>query len=159
MACPATDEISTYCREWRKEISARLPPCAHFSPLLTNADYRARINFPATMKKNMSDQYSESGFWEKLKNFAKAAGKEVIQKALWLYYAAQRPDTPVWAKTAIYGALAYFVMPFDAVPDVLPLVGYTDDLGVLASALAAVTLYINDDVKREADAQMATWFD
>ena len=48
--------------------------------------------------------YSDSSFWDKLKHFALSAGKEVIEKALWLYYAAQRPETPKWAKTAIYGA-------------------------------------------------------
>ena len=51
-------------------------------------------------------EYSDSGFWDKVKKFARTAGKEVIEKALWLYYAAQRPETPKWAKTAIYGALA-----------------------------------------------------
>jgi uncharacterized membrane protein YkvA (DUF1232 family) len=106
----------------------------------------------------MKIDYSDSSFWDKVKTFARAAGKEVIQKALWLYYAAQRPETPAWARTAIYGALAYFIMPFDAIPDIAPLVGYTDDLGVLASALAAVSLYIDDDVKAQADARMASWF-
>ena len=49
-------------------------------------------------------EYSDSSFWDKVKKFALTAGKEVIEKALWLYYAAQRPETPKWAKTAIYGA-------------------------------------------------------
>ena len=58
----------------------------------------------------------------------------MIEKALWLYYAAQQPNTPVWAKTLIYGALAYFVLPFDAIPDVLLGLGFTDDMAVLLAA-------------------------
>ena len=81
-------------------------------------------------------EYSDSSFWDKVKKFALTAGKEVIEKALWLYYAAQRPETPKWAKTAIYGALAYFISPIDAIPDITPLVGFTDDLGALAAAIA-----------------------
>lgn len=106
----------------------------------------------------MSEQFDDGGFWEKVKNFAKAAGKEVIEKSLWLYYAAQQPGTPMWAKTVIYGALAYFVLPVDAIPDPVPVVGYTDDLGALAAALGTVAIYVTDDVKRLAAEKMTTWF-
>ena len=71
-----------------------------------------------------ADEHSDSGCWEKLKKYAKKAGRGVIEKALWLYYAAQEPATPIWARTAIYGALAYFLSPIDAIPDVSPIVGY-----------------------------------
>ncbi len=59
---------------------------------------------------------------------AGAAGKEVIRKALQLYYAMKRPDCPAWAKAVIIGALAYFIVPTDALPDFIPAIGYTDDL-------------------------------
>ncbi|WP_226684835.1 YkvA family protein [Shewanella indica] len=104
------------------------------------------------------EQYSDSGFWAKLKDYAKQAGREVVQKALWLYYAAQRPDTPKWAKAAIFGALAYFITPLDAIPDLTPLVGFSDDLGALAAALAMVSFYVNAEVKQEADQTLKRWF-
>ena len=103
-------------------------------------------------------EYSDSGFWDKVKKFARTAGKEVIEKALWLYYAAQRPETPKWAKTAIYGALAYFISPIDAIPDITPLVGFTDDLGALAAAIAMTSAYINEDVKAKASQKLLHWF-
>lgn len=107
----------------------------------------------------MSDtKYTEPSFWEKIKNFAKQAGLEVIEKALWLYFAAQRPETPVWAKTIIYSALAYFISPVDTIPDITPLIGYSDDVGILAAAIAAVSLYITDDVKEETSKKLKTWF-
>ena len=104
-------------------------------------------------------EYSEAGFLDKLVKYARIAGQEVIEKALQLYYAAEDPNTPAWAKTVIYGALGYLIFPLDALPDMTPLVGYADDLGVLAAAIATVALYISDDVKRQAAQKLHDWFD
>ncbi len=108
---------------------------------------------------DVNKEYSDSSFWSKVKQFAKAAGKEVIEKALWLYYAAKGPQTPAWAKAIIYGALAYFIMPLDAIPDTIPVVGFTDDLGALAAAVASVSMYIDEDVKKEAAKKLKDWFE
>jgi uncharacterized membrane protein YkvA (DUF1232 family) len=102
--------------------------------------------------------YSESSFWEKLKSFAVTAGKDVVEKALLLYYAAQEENAPAWAKATIAGALGYFIVPLDAVADLTPAIGYTDDLGVLALAIAAVATYINDDVRSKARDKIQDWF-
>lgn len=103
-------------------------------------------------------EYSDKGFWDKMARFAKQAGREVVEKSLCLYYAAQRPETPKWAKTVIYGALAYFISPLDAIPDITPMVGYADDLGALAAALSMVAVYINDEVKAKAALKLKEWF-
>jgi uncharacterized membrane protein YkvA (DUF1232 family) len=107
----------------------------------------------------MSEDFDEKSFWDKVSGYARLAGREVIEKSLWLYYAAQSPRTPKWAKSVIYGALAYFVLPVDAIPDLIPLVGFTDDLGALAAAVASVAMYIDDDVKEKTRLKMAVWFD
>lgn len=106
----------------------------------------------------MAEAFDDGSFWNKIKQFALKAGKEVIEKALWLYYAAQQPNTPAWAKTVIYGALAYFVLPVDAVPDAIPVAGFTDDLGALAAALGTVSMYVTDQVKTMAADKMKEWF-
>lgn len=103
-------------------------------------------------------EFSNDGFWDKSVKYAKIAGQEVIEKALWLYYAAQSPQTPAWAKTTIYAALGYFIFPVDAIPDVVPVVGYADDLGVLTAAVAAVTMDITDEVKVQAKQKLKEWF-
>ena len=105
-----------------------------------------------------TEAYSEQSFWHKVKGYALKAGSEVIGRALLLYYAAQRPDTPVWAKSTIYGALGYFISMADAVPDITPIVGYTDDLGVLALAIATIAAYIDDGVREKAEAKTKQWF-
>jgi uncharacterized membrane protein YkvA (DUF1232 family) len=109
-------------------------------------------------KQGFEKDYSDNGFWDKVITFAKTAGREVIEKSLWLYYAAQNPKTPAWAKTIIYGALGYFIFPLDAIPDPTPVVGYTDDLGVLAAAVAAVAMYITQEVKALAAQKLNDWF-
>lgn len=55
-------------------------------------------------------------------------------------------------------ALAYFITPLDAIPDLTPLVGFSDDLGALAAALTMVSLYVNAEVKQEADQTLKRWF-
>ena len=67
-----------------------------------------------------------------------------------LYYTWDDDDTPTWAKATIVGALGYFISPIDAVPDILPVVGYSDDLAVLVGALAAVASSIKASHKKAA---------
>jgi len=102
--------------------------------------------------------YSEQGFWEKLRRYAKIAGMEVVEKALLLFYAAQEEKAPAWAKGTIAAALGYFIVPLDAVADLTPAVGYADDLGVLVLAIAAVSRYINDDVRAKTANRLRAWF-
>ncbi|WP_342365739.1 YkvA family protein [Vibrio sp. S11_S32] len=91
-------------------------------------------------------------------NLAKAAGENVLGTALKLYYSAQDPSTPIWAKSAIYGALGYFISPIDAIPDITPFVGYSDDLGVLVAATAAVVAYIKQEHSDKAENKLKQWF-
>ncbi len=104
------------------------------------------------------EAYSEQGFKDKLKRYAKTAGREVVEKSLLLYYAMQEEKAPAWAKATIAGALGYFIVPLDAIADLTPAVGYADDLGVLVLAVAAVAAYINDDVKQKTADKMHSWF-
>lgn len=121
--------------------------------------FLARKEFAVSDKKRgFEKEYSDAKFWEKVVAYARNAGKEVIEKALWLYFSAQNPKAPAWAKSVVYGALGYFIFPLDAIPDLTPLAGYTDDLGVLAAALATVALYVNDEVKARAAEKMKGWF-
>jgi len=105
-----------------------------------------------------SKEYSEEKFWDKVKRYAIKAGKVVILKALTMYYTMQDKDTPLWAKSVIVGALGYFICPLDAIPDVTPVVGYSDDLGVLAAAMATVSVYIKSEHRQKAEDTWKGWF-
>ena len=106
----------------------------------------------------MTREYSEDKFWKKLSKYAKAAGREVVDKVLQMHYAAQDPATPVWAKSVIYGALGYFIFPLDAIPDFSPGVGYVDDLSTLAAAFATVAMYITPEYQEKTSAKVKQWF-
>lgn len=109
------------------------------------------------MNEKHAGRYSEASFWEKAKGSLKSAGHEVLEKALWLFYALQKGSTPAWAKAAIIGALGYFISPIDAIPDFVPIVGFTDDLGVLVAAVGAVAAHIDGEVKSRAAKKLADW--
>ncbi len=103
--------------------------------------------------------YSEDSFWVKVKSFAVKAGRNVIGNALTLYYCMKDKDTPVWAKSVIVGALGYFISPLDAIPDIIPMIGFSDDLSVLAAALATVAVHIKEAHKIQARNALDGFFD
>ena len=103
-------------------------------------------------------RYSDKSFWRKVQRFAGAAGKEVISKALLLYYCYSDPDTPKWVKGVILGALGYFIAPIDAIPDAIPVVGFADDLGALAAAAAVVAAHLKKAHGDAAKKKLAAWF-
>lgn len=107
----------------------------------------------------LDKNYSDESFWDKVIAVAKAAGREVIEKALLLYYALHDPEVPVWAKSVAAGALAYFIMPFDAIPDAIVPLGYSDDLGVNVAALTAIAVHVSEETKRKAADKVKEWFD
>lgn len=107
---------------------------------------------------NYEEQYSDNAFWGKVKRYAKQAGSAVLESSLQLYYALQDSDTPAWAKATIIGALGYFISPLDLIPDIVPVIGYSDDLTVLAGAITAVASHIKQEHKIKAAEVMQRWF-
>ena len=108
--------------------------------------------------KDYEKDFSSISFWDKVKSQAAKAGKDLIEKGLVLYYTWEDEDTPMFAKATIVAALGYFISPVDAVPDVLPVVGYSDDLAILVGALAAVAGSIKKSHKEAAKKRVADIF-
>ena len=102
--------------------------------------------------------YNNDKFWDKISRFAKHAGKKVISKALVLYYVAIDEDTPSWAKAVIYGALGYFILPIDAIPDFIPIIGFSDDLTALFAAFTVIQSNVKDEHKSKAENKLQGWF-
>jgi uncharacterized membrane protein YkvA (DUF1232 family) len=86
-------------------------------------------------------------FWRKL--IGVASRIPFAEDLLAAYYCAFDRATPLQVKATLVGAIAYFVLPFDAIPDVLPVLGFTDDAAVLMTALKLVASSIQP-VHREA---------
>ncbi len=103
-------------------------------------------------------RFSEANLWKKIRSYANKAGQQTVYTVLLLFYAYRRSDTPLWAKNIILGTLGYFISPIDALPDLTPVIGYTDDMGVLSFGLVTIACYVNNDVKVKAKAQLKKWF-
>jgi uncharacterized membrane protein YkvA (DUF1232 family) len=86
-------------------------------------------------------------FWRKVRRVA--AKLPFAEDLVAAYFCAFDQATPLQVKAALLGALAYFVLPFDVIPDVLPILGYTDDAAVLVTALRLVSGYVTP-LHREA---------
>ena len=92
-------------------------------------------------------------FWRKVRQVA--AGLPFAEDLLAAYYCAFDHATPLQVKATLAGALAYFVLPFDAIPDVLPLAGFTDDAAVLLTALRMVAGHMRAEHREAARAALA----
>jgi uncharacterized membrane protein YkvA (DUF1232 family) len=87
-------------------------------------------------------------FWRKLKRLA--VKLPFMEDLLAAYYCAFDRQTPRHVQAALLGAIAYFILPFDFVPDILPILGYGDDAAILATALRMVATHINEDHREAA---------
>ena len=103
-------------------------------------------------------EYSEPGLWEKIRDNVASIGLNLIYKALQLFYVAQSPDCPMKVKAGIYGALGYFISPFDLIPDAVPVVGFSDDASAIGLALLLAQMYITEEVKAQARSKMQEIF-
>lgn len=101
--------------------------------------------------------FSEGGFRVRARSYVRRAGWAVGEPALALYFTLNEPELPAWARSVIYGALGYFLTPWDAAPDFIAGVGYSDDLGVLTAALATVAAHVTPATRERARAQLERW--
>jgi uncharacterized membrane protein YkvA (DUF1232 family) len=91
-------------------------------------------------------------FWIK---FKQVVGKlPFAEDLLAAYYCAFDRETPRHVQIALLGALAYFILPFDFMPDMLPILGFTDDAAVLATAIRMVSSHITSDHREAARAAL-----
>ena len=99
------------------------------------------------------EQTLKRRFWQKLR--ALAARLPFAEGLVAAHYCAFDRQTPLHVKAALIGALAYFVLPADVVPDVLPVIGYTDDAAMLAGAIKLVASHITPDHREAARQKLA----
>ncbi len=97
--------------------------------------------------------YVRRSFWAKLRRFAVALPFAEDLLAAW--YCAFDRETPRHVQAALVGALAYFVLPFDVIPDMMPVLGFTDDAAVLATALKLVASHMRPEHRAAAKAAIA----
>jgi uncharacterized membrane protein YkvA (DUF1232 family) len=94
-----------------------------------------------------------AGFVAKAKHYLNRI--PLAQETAAMYFCMLDPKTPLWVKGTAAAALAYFILPLDAIPDLMPIIGMSDDASVLAAALTAVSAHVTDDHRRRAREWMA----
>lgn len=102
--------------------------------------------------------FTDDKFWSKLARAFKKAGIKVVYAALVLFYSLQDPRISKRDKLLILGALGYFILPLDLIPDFLPAVGFSDDLAALLLAVYKVRQCITPEVKDKAETKLHQWF-
>ena len=102
--------------------------------------------------------FNDSQLWEKIKKVAKKAGIKVVYATLVLYYMSRDPSISTKEKLKIYGALGYFILPADFIPDPLMGLGFTDDFAALAWAIYAMSSHITPEIEQQAEQKLREWF-
>jgi uncharacterized membrane protein YkvA (DUF1232 family) len=120
----------------------------------STAEYSAPLNDIDTVRQR---ERVRRGFWSKVKRVA--AQIPFAEDLLTAYYCAFDRETPREVQAALIGALAYFVLPFDIIPDIIPVLGYTDDAAVLAAAIRMVAQHIRPEHREAARRALARGLD
>ena len=87
-------------------------------------------------------------FWRKIKR--EAASIPFLEEVLTAHYCAFDRKTPLYVKVVLIGAMIYFVVPDDVIPDSLSLIGLADDAAVLTLAFKAVSSHIKPEHREAA---------
>lgn len=106
----------------------------------------------------MTDQpmYRRSaGPWRRLRRLIRHV--PLIDRTLAAYYCARDPETPLYARCALFFAIGYFIMPFDLIPDFIPVVAHIDDAAVMLLALRLVSHRVTPDHRESARRRLDAW--
>jgi uncharacterized membrane protein YkvA (DUF1232 family) len=106
----------------------------------------SRALVPAVVRLN--ERRVARGFWPKIRKAA--AHVPFAADALAIWYCARDDETPSSAKGMMLAALAYFVLPTDAIPDFIPVIGYTDDAAVIAAVIGVVGRHLKPEHREAA---------
>ena len=101
-------------------------------------------------EKGYEEAYSRDNLWDKLTALLSTAGCALIKQVLVLYYLLESSEIITIQKGLIIGALGYFISPIDAIPDVIPLIGYSDDAAIITAVVMRMEHYITPTIKRKA---------
>ncbi len=118
---------------------------------MSNLDNNALIN-------EYGKYFNKDRFLPKVGEIAEKAGKEVVSKALLLYYVMISSNDPISVSLTIAGALGYLVLPFDLIPDVVIGLGFTDDIAALCYVCDQVQSYRTPEIDRKVETKLNELF-
>ncbi len=107
---------------------------------------------------NYVGNYSPTKLFEKIGSVASKAGAKAVYAVLFLYHAITDNEVPLKDKALVVGALGYFILPLDIIPDFMGPLGYTDDVAVATAALKAIWGNITPKTKGKTRRRLIEWF-
>lgn len=126
-------------RYWEQNPTAQIKPKYHsiLKDMIENNIY------------DENEKKVDEGFYKKIKdNLAKIS---FLRDAVSLYFATQDPEIPTLKKAVVYAALAYFIIPIDAIPDIIPITGFIDDAAMITGAVTVLGSMITQDHRDKAE--------
>ncbi|MDR2916648.1 MAG: DUF1232 domain-containing protein [Tannerella sp.] len=103
---------------------------------------------------SFESHYNEKRFWKKIGHIAKKVEASVLHPILLLYYTLRDGNVSIKDKAYIIGALGYFIIPTDVIPDFIAGLGYTDDLAVMAILLKQVKDNITPQIENKVESKI-----
>jgi len=121
-------------------------------------DIEVELPEPEDLEAEYSSKYSSEKLITKLQRYARIIGVEGVRNALLLYYALQSDAISTKHKAIILGSLGYLISFLDVIPDLTPVLGYSDDFALLAAAVTALYSALNDDIRDKAEEKLKRIF-
>lgn len=103
--------------------------------------------------------YNESDLKKVIVLFGKKLGAQVVLYALIMFTLIKDSEVPLKVKMVFMAALGYLILPTDLIADILPVIGFTDDIAFLTYVVTSASEYITPEVKENAKAMMGKWID
>lgn len=107
-------------------------------------------NYLDMMLTKYNKHLSESKFSSKLTGLAKRAGRKLLYPAMLLYNMYKSDKVSLKDKAIVVGALGYFILPGDLIADIIPILGFTDDIAVMTLAIRSLRKSITPEIKNAA---------
>ncbi|HUR43091.1 MAG TPA: YkvA family protein [Aestuariivirga sp.] len=117
---------------------------------ISQREYLSEGNLPMVVSRH--EESVKQGFWPKLSRVL--ASLPFAEEVVAAYYCAFDPATPRKAKGILLAALAYFILPFDVIPDFILGLGFTDDMAVLLTSLNVIRTHMNQGHRDKARAAL-----
>ena len=96
--------------------------------------------------------YSDKAFWSKLQSLSGNGWCEMLKQVVTLYVLLKDSSTSMTLKITLIGALGYFIAPIDAIPDLIPLLGYTDDMSIIGMLINQLSHAITPEIEQQVRA-------
>lgn len=101
-----------------------------------------------------------NALWDSICNWSRKAGRSATRPVLLMWYVMRSKETPRKDKLAIFGSLAYLILPIDILDSKrLPIIGWLDEVASLAILVQKMSKYITPEMETRADSQLDKWFD